>query len=170
MMLQGCPREKELKQALDGGYWPQACPEELRAHVAGCRACSERVLLTEGFRQARAASMSAARTGSPGLLWWRAQLRRRNEAVERIGRPLLGAQIFALCVTLAAVVGFAAYVARQQGGWLEWIKGIGQSASAAMGALWPAGTAGSGWLLPVIALSALAVLGGVVVFFSFDRS
>jgi len=78
------------------------------------------VLVTETFRNARAAAAGAAKLGSPGLLWWRAQLRRRNAAVERIGRPLLSAQIFALATILLLTVGFVVSQARHGLGWLTW--------------------------------------------------
>jgi hypothetical protein len=172
MSLQACTREVELREAITRGTWPLASSESLRAHVAVCRSCSTVARLAVGFRQVRAESMAAARIGSPGLLWWRAQLRRRNEAMERIGRPLVGAQIFALCVTLFAALAFVTYQVRQQGGFVEWLKDAAQSASTAMANLWPAAAADASgnWLLPMVALSVLAVAGGVVVFFSFDRS
>src|ERR1035438_4613488 len=87
MMLRRCPREKEVKELVERGHWPQACAPELRAHVNDCRSCGELVLVTSAFQKARIEAAGAAKLGSPGVLWWRAQLRRRNEAVERIGRP-----------------------------------------------------------------------------------
>ena len=94
MTLSGCPREREVLDLLARGHWPQACSTDLRAHVDDCRSCAEQILLTEAFQHARAEASSAANLTSPAVLWWRAQLRRRNEAVERVGRPILGAQIF----------------------------------------------------------------------------
>src|ERR1039457_6600114 len=111
MMLRRCPREKEVKELLERGQWPQACAPELRAHVSSCRSCGELVLVTSAFQKARIEAAGAAKLGSPGVLWWRAQLRRRNEAVERIGRPILGAQIFALAVNLVLAVVFVVWQA-----------------------------------------------------------
>jgi hypothetical protein len=37
MMLLTCPREKEVKELVERGQWPQACAPELREHVDGCR-------------------------------------------------------------------------------------------------------------------------------------
>lgn len=171
MMLRGCPREEELKQVVEAGQWPLACAEDLRAHVDGCSTCGEYLLLTNAFRAARAGTMSAARPSSPGLLWWRAQLRRRNEAVERINRPIVGAQIFALCVTLAAGLGFAVYETRGDGSWLERLARLPHAAAEQLAGLWPDAAAGSGWgwALPLAAVCALALVGSMVVFFSTDR-
>ena len=112
MNLKSCPYEKEVRQLMARGQWPDACPAELRTHVSGCRACGDVVLISEAFQQARVESVAAARPVSPALLLWRAQLRKRTAAVERVSLPLLGAQIFACAVALFAAAGFAGFDAR----------------------------------------------------------
>src|SRR6185312_3337073 len=107
-MLRACAREQELAEAVRSGRWPLGCEPELRAHVEGCRRCGEMAMLTAAFQQARAQAVGAAdltRAGLPnaGLLWWRAQLRRRNAAMARVNRPLAGAQGFALLAMVIAV-------------------------------------------------------------------
>ena len=118
MNLGSCPREKQLAELLRLNHWPHACPPELRTHVEACRSCSELVLVTQAFRQARAGASAVAPLQSAGALWWRAQLRRRNAAIERIGKPILGAQIFAVAVTLLIAAGFIATQARQGLRWM----------------------------------------------------
>lgn len=167
MRLESCARATELKQALAGGQWPQAVSDDLRAHVRGCRNCRETILLATTFQEARTVSMAAARVGSPGLIWWRAQLRRRNEAMKRIAKPLIGAQIFAASVLLLAALTVLGFYLRQQGGVWNALKGL-QQAVAERFALSSAST-GAGWMLPLALLSALAVFGGAVVYFSSDR-
>jgi len=68
MKLNGCAYEKEVTQVLQRGGWPAACPDELRAHLAGCRSCADLVLVTASFQQERQAAVSAARISSPGAL------------------------------------------------------------------------------------------------------
>jgi hypothetical protein len=116
-----CNREKELAQALRAGHWPNACTDELRAHVAACNACSQRVLLAQAFRRERAIASAQPRLDSPGALWWRAQLRRRNAAIQSINRPILGAQVFAVAVALIAAAVFLVSQLRNSVGWLAWI-------------------------------------------------
>ena len=53
MILNPCPREKEVKELLEQGHWPGACAPELRAHVSACRDCSDLALVSEAFRTAR---------------------------------------------------------------------------------------------------------------------
>jgi hypothetical protein len=126
MTLLRCGREKEIAALIKAGHWPAASGEELRAHAALCRRCGELVLVKEAFQAARASAVREsavreAKLDSPGLLWWRAQLRRRNEAVERIGRPVTGAQVFALAVNLVVAVGLI--VAEWRNG-AAWFKGL----------------------------------------------
>jgi hypothetical protein len=171
MKLTACPHEKEVRELIASGQWPAACPLELRAHAAACRACGELVLISVAFREARAESLVAARPVPPALLIWRAQLRRRNAAVERIGRPLLGAQIFALAMILAAAVGFAGFEAHRGVTWLTWSfwrDGL-FSAASQWNHLSSGSLAGLGWLLPITVLATLAMLGGAVVFLATEK-
>ena len=177
MNLTSCPYEKEVRQLMALGQWPDACPAELRAHVSGCRSCGDLVLISDAFRHARVESLAAARPVAPAVLLWRAQLRRRNAAMERVARPLLGAQIFACAVTVFAALGFAGFEARSGVAWLswgywrDWFAQLPQAAAAQWASLSAGSQAGSAWswmvLLP--ALATLLLLGGVAVYFATDK-
>jgi hypothetical protein len=171
MTLRPCPSEKELAQLLAQGGWPQACAQELRAHVDSCRSCADLVLVQQAFQRARAGSIAAAPLVSPGVLWWRAQLRRRQAAVERVGRPILGAQIFALAVNLLLIVAFLAYQARHGLGWLSRLEQFPQSFALHLESLWSSALISSGWTLMVLAsaLATVALLGGVLVYLVSEK-
>src|ERR1700759_1886269 len=94
-----CAREREVTELLDRGCWPDACPADLRAHIEGCRICSDLVVVSRAFQAALRQTVPAPHLESAGALWWRAQLRRRNAAIEKEGRPMLRAQIFALAIS-----------------------------------------------------------------------
>ena len=83
MRFGACPREREVTEMLGRGQWPQGCGDEIRAHVAGCRSCRELVLVRQAFGHERMQAAGEARLDSPGAIWWRAQLRRRNAAILR---------------------------------------------------------------------------------------
>jgi hypothetical protein len=175
-MLSTCSRENEVKDLVARGQWPQASPQELREHVRGCRGCSDLALVAGAFQSARAETVAAAHTvssqfGSAGALWWRAQLRRRNAAVERIGRPLLGAQIFALAVSLLAAIGFAAFEAHHGIAWLDWLEDLPQSATLHLADLSSSGLLDSGWfwLVAVSVAATLALLAGAAMFLGTDK-
>jgi hypothetical protein len=100
MNLGNCTHKEELTSILARGAWPLAASAELQAHAAACRDCSARLRLTLGLRALRSESIAAAPQLPPGLIWWRAQIRRRHEAIERVGRPLIAGQILALAAGL----------------------------------------------------------------------
>jgi hypothetical protein len=170
MTLRRCPHEKEITALLALGHWPQASTAELREHLVGCRSCADMVLVTRTFQAARADAAAAAVPASAGLLWWRAQLRRRNDAVERIGKPILRAQIFAFSVCVLFAAGFLVSLAAHGLRWPSW----SQPSSASglhLGALWPAALFNSGWsfavLIPIFAT--LVLLSGVVVYLASEK-
>lgn len=162
-----CSREREVSDMLHRGYWPQACPGELRAHVAACHRCSDLVLVTQGFQADRSKLQLQAQLPSAGTLWWRAQLRRRNADLARVSRPLFGAQIFALVVTLLAGGGVLAWLLRKGIGIESWLSELPRAFD--LGALLPAQHPESGlWLLlPILAM--VALVSGVVVYFASEK-
>jgi hypothetical protein len=176
MMLRSCRREAEIKALVERGQWPQACAPDLRDHVSTCGPCSELALVTTAFQRARNQALGAAKLGSPGLLWWRAQLRRRNVAVERISKPILNAQIFAIAVNLAVAAAVAVWQARHGLAWLTWLQQLPHNVSSQwLSALVPTDLFSSGLnslaspLVLISALSALALVGGVVVYFASEK-
>jgi len=169
MTFGACAREKEVAELLHRGHWPAASAPELRAHVASCRACSDLVLVTETFKAAQTRTAAVPHLQSSGVLWWRAQLRRRNAAIERIGRPILGAQVFALAVTLLVAAAFLASQARHGLRWIAWLEELPRSLnlSARLPAAFP--SIGGGLLLLVPILATIAVVSGVVVYLASEK-
>lgn len=164
-LLGGCTREREVAELVERGQWPHACPKDLRDHAAGCRVCAEVVLIKQVLRREKTEAMARPTLPSASALWWRAQLRRRNEALEKIARPILGAEIFAtLMLVVVALCGL---------GW-EWRRGIDWRAwfgSLHLDALRPTSLAnfeGSLWFV-VPVLAALAVVSGLVVYFVSEK-
>jgi hypothetical protein len=191
MTLRPCPHEAEIRQLLELGHWAQSCPPELRVHAASCRACGDLILVSQTFRSARAASLSAPQLPPPGVLWWRAQLRRRNAAVERINKPIFGAQVFALGITLVVAVWLIGWQARESWLWLsslkaglkselgkgfwaglgDWVASISQSQAFHFQALVPLSAIKSGvslmYLVPGLVMFAL--ISGVVVYLASEK-
>ena len=147
MIFRACAWEAELTQALRAGHWPDASGPELRAHVENCPACSDLVLVTEFMQRARRAAALAAHTVSPSLLWWRAELRRRNYAAERISQPINIAQSFAWLVSwlLAGV-----FVVSQYRYGLRWGSWWSEFTAAHMLRLRSLAAADLQWNLPLL--------------------
>jgi hypothetical protein len=170
MTLRPCPRQPEVQELLVRGHWPHACSVELRSHLAGCRSCAELTVVAQAFQRSRATAAAQAQLPAPGAIWWRAQLRRRNAAVERVGKPILGAYVFALSMTVLVGAVFAITQARHGIHWLDW---LGQSQDSAthfqwINALMPWSP---GWSLTLLipVLATLALLGAVAVYLAAER-
>jgi hypothetical protein len=191
MNLRACPHESEFRRLLELGHWEQSCPPDLRAHAASCRVCGDLILVSQTFRGVRAASLSVPQLPPPGVLWWRAQLRRRNAAVERINTPIFGAQVFALGITLVVAVWLIGWQARESWLWLsslkgglksgfgkgfwagigDWIASLSQSQAFHFQALMPLNAIKSGvslmYLVPGVVM--LALISGLVVYLVSEK-
>jgi len=165
MNLRACSYEKELNQALKEGHWPDACADDLRDHVNRCELCRDLILVTQAFRHAKRASIQVAPAGSPELLWWRAQLRRRRVAAETVSRPIAIAQIFAWVISLVIAIGF---VASQYNRGLRW-ESWGISPSKFLHSISATLT---GWdtLVFLPGLAAVVVISGLVLYLATDHS
>ena len=169
MNLRTCSYEKELAQALKDGHWPDGCAPELRAHVDACANCSDLVLVTQTFQNARSESAREVPADSPSLLWWRAQLRRRNAAAERVSRPITIAQTFALAVNVLVAVVLVASQYRHGLRWALWWQGI---TPARVLHLMSGTSATAGWnlLLLIPMIGGLVLLSGLVLYVVSEKS
>lgn len=168
MTFRPCPYECEVVQALHAGHWPRGCSTELRAHVHACADCSDLVFVTETFQQARRESEHASPIGSPGLLWWKAQLQRRNATTARMSRPITVAQTFAVAMNVLVTVIFVASQYDHGLRWSSWWSGL--SLSRVLHLL-PFGNNGLDWnvLWFMPALGAVAFLSGLVVYLASEK-
>src|ERR1700676_4189059 len=170
MTFRACSYEKELTQALKDGHWPVGCGPELRAHVDACNNCSDLVLVTQTFQLARSESEQAP-YGSPSLLWWRAQLRRRYAATQRVSRPITIAQIFAWLVTVLVGVVFVATQYRQG---LHWASRWSELVPARILPLLPTAPSGNGQVDPILLLllsgfGVLLLFSALVVYLASEK-
>lgn len=159
--MMGCARATEIDELLRLGHWPQAAGAELQAHVQVCRACGERVRLTQALRHMRANSMRLARMEPPALVWWRAQLRRRREVMQKVERPLRVQMLVVLAVVCVGL-GLAFELSGGEAGWRSWV-------SASAGAVARSGLANLGVGLVVASAVALAAMAGLAVYLTVER-
>jgi hypothetical protein len=168
--MKPCPREAEAQAVLRRGHWPDACEPELRHHVATCERCSSRLLVLHTFQTARAESVQAANVGHPNLLWWRAQLRRRNEALQRVSKPTVTAQLFALCISILTAAALLGSLIRKGVDWSSWLPALSTLPHFDALSLLSSVRADWGLLLPLTGFATVIVLGAVVVYLAADRS
>lgn len=169
MRFGSCIREKEVAGLLERGHWPQACSPELHSHVKDCRSCTDLILVMQTFRAARVQTAAIPRLEPAGVLWWRAQLRRRNTAIARIGKPILGAQVFALAISVVVALGWLTLEARAGFRSLAWLKEFPQSLhlEVLLPPAMPKLDANVGLLVGLLAT--LALVSGVVVYMTSEK-
>lgn len=124
MRLGACQCEKDVAELVKRGQWPALASAELRAHVEACAACRDLVAVMGAFQRERGVAAAQARLEAPGVLWWRAQLRRRNAALRQVGRPLVVAQVFAVALGAVAAVLCAVFASRYEAGWMGLVAGL----------------------------------------------
>jgi hypothetical protein len=100
-----CPREQDVLDALASRRWPAGADGELRTHVAACGVCADLVTVAGALLDASDAMQVAQEVPPASLVWWRAQLRAREEAARAALRPIRFAQLAAAVCGAMLVVG-----------------------------------------------------------------
>lgn len=95
-----CDREVDLLDALGAGF----VGAELESHVASCTSCSELRLVTGALLDDHATALSEANVPGSGTMWWRMQIRQRQEARAKAQKTLLAGQGATLMIALTLVV------------------------------------------------------------------
>jgi hypothetical protein len=98
-MISACLREDELLDALGRGF----IGPELKSHVDGCPSCSELRLVAGALLDDRTEAIKEAAVPASGTMWWRMQLRRRQEAQSATRRSLLLGQAVTLSIAIVLV-------------------------------------------------------------------
>ncbi len=142
-----CSRRDEVRAMLALGHWPAACAAELREHVESCAECRAVASFTLAMQDDR--KRAAPVLPSAELVWWRAQLRKRQAAMEQVRRPLRRAQIFAVVLSLCVAVGLAVWLTMSVG-WSVWTSLVTRQ---------PVGV----WTLS-LAVAAVLLLSGMAVY------
>ena len=83
-----CKYETDVLDAVASGRWPDRLEPELRDHSASCSICREVAMVSSVYRDDYATAMEHAHVPSAGLVWWKAELRARREAVRVASRPI----------------------------------------------------------------------------------
>jgi hypothetical protein len=112
--------------------------------------------------------MLAAHAGSPGYLWWRAQLLRRNSVAEQIAKPVVWAEKLALIGLLCVASVFFFRQWGHIGNWIGGFADIFDSQAFGLSAIWLR-SAFEGNLIGysiLAGLAAIACIGGLTLFMS----
>jgi hypothetical protein len=155
-----CEYERELIEAVMAEQWPDRCGTELRSHAATCEVCKDVVQVAKALHNEADTTALDVRLPSAGLVWWRAELRTRREAMRTAERPLTLVHAFAG----ACGVGVVAALLTQLTPWLRQsvlqLTGIQISEVAAVMLQQP-------WPL-ILTVGLLLVLAPVALYFVFS--
>ena len=111
MTLHECPRESDVLDAVASARWPDRARPELVAHVAACPVCADVAIVAQALRGDQDAAWEEASVPPAGQVWWRAEMRARQEAIRAASRPIAIAQSVAavLVLGLTLVAGGVAW-------------------------------------------------------------
>ena len=109
-----CVHESDVLMMVTTGRWPDRAPAELRrARRDPASVCSDLAVIAVAIEAEAAEPVPAV--PSAGTVWWRAQLRARQEAARAVGRPITAAQ----ALSLAALFGLAGAVFGATASWFQ---------------------------------------------------
>lgn len=139
-----CQYEEEVLRALGSGPLSRG----LEAHVSGCAACSE-IMLVAQFFEREADAMSEIPIPPAALVWRRAVSRSRAEAAARATRPIE----WVVCAGIAVMILAAFWLVL---GWPAWLGSVPAS-------LYPASlqVVGGMWVAVSLAAAAVTILTAV---------
>src|SRR5262245_27781205 len=99
-----CNREQEVVRFIVSGRWPEGCSEELWNHVQVCLVCREAIALARELQTERASALETALAPAAGLVWWRAELRARQDASRAAERSLNVVNAFGAACAIGVAV------------------------------------------------------------------
>ena len=151
-----CCREQDVLDALTSGRWPERTDDELRDHVATCAICADVVDVAGALlSEVRDDEFGDARIPSSAVMWWRAQMRARQEAAREAARPITVAQVIASLSAIALTITAAVALSPWFGGLLRsWMSGLGAAAASDLA---PSALLAQGWMLPVLIIAGIGV-------------
>jgi hypothetical protein len=89
--LAECRHESDVVSAVTAGRWP-AADSSLRDHVAQCPVCTEVLEVAQAMAPLEREALADVRLPSAGQVWWRTQVRARQDAARAAALPVLVAQ------------------------------------------------------------------------------
>lgn len=114
MIGPACTREDAvLAAALDAPR--ERLSAELADHLAACDSCRDLHSIASALQDAQAAALAEAHVPSAGQVWWRAEIRARQEAAAAATRPIT----VATGLAAACLVGVLVSVAGLLAWWLQ---------------------------------------------------
>jgi hypothetical protein len=162
-----CDFESDVLDAVASRRWPARVEDALRTHIAGCRVCADTAAIALAFRDDREQERAHPLPPS-GVVWWKAQVRAREESTRLALRPIVLVQAVATIAAGAVSIALAPAAA-------AWVTAVLGAVGAGGWSSVP-GSFSLAWLLsaaayttlPILAVGAWIVLAPVVVYLALD--
>jgi hypothetical protein len=160
-----CTREQDVLDALACDSAVESWADDLRAHVSQCAICQDIVTVALPLLQEQRAVVEHAQPPSSGIVWWRAQMRARQEAARAATRPITVVQALGLASGAAVFVMLLMFAAPTFAAWFG-----GLSSFTSMFTLpqvnVPAFVSAPWFSLTIAGALALLLLGPLAVYFA----
>jgi hypothetical protein len=163
-----CVRAAEVLAAMTAGPEPALSNEALRQHADACESCREMVTVVSALRAERDRLRRSATAPSAGLVWWRAQLRQKQQAALRATAPVTAVHAAAIVAVVVLVVVLVSSVAPFVG--MPSLSGIVPTAAS-----WTVAPRSLATEFPMLryglmlGATAWLILGPVALYFAFRR-
>jgi hypothetical protein len=120
-----CAREQDVLDMLAARRWPDRCEPELEAHIRACAVCGDLTNAAAALLDEHESAWAEARIPASGVVWWRAQMRAREEAARAAARPIAFVQgVAASCALWVSVSLLRAFLPQAGLNWREWTTGL----------------------------------------------
>jgi predicted anti-sigma-YlaC factor YlaD len=114
-MRRECARAADVLAAMTVGPAFQRSDDELLRHAETCESCREMVTVVSALRAERDRLRRSATVPSAGLVWWRAQLRARQQAALKAAAPLTAVHAAAVVAAVVLALVLVSVLARSVG-------------------------------------------------------
>jgi hypothetical protein len=111
-MITGCDHEQDVLDAIAANRWPNRLSAALSRHVSACEVCQDLGIVAAAISDDYASAALQARLPSAGLVYWRAEIRARQQARLAASQPITLVQLlttacgFAVALSLLTWSGF----------------------------------------------------------------
>ena len=170
-MTPSCPREAEVLDLVWTNQWPARAERSLVEHVTTCEVCRDLATVAAAVGDLNEVTVAGVKVPDASVVWYRAEVRARQELTRRATRPVAAAQIAAAVVGIGGV-----FTAWRLGGasLMEWWQGLSaparpqvslwsEVAALASAPVWP-------WMLAAAAAWALMVPAALYIARMADRT
>ncbi len=164
MTPRSCLRETDLWDAIAAGRWPDAADATLRAHVVNCAACRDLALVAGSLQHDASEVVRDATPPSSAIVWWRAQMRARQEAAHAADRPITVVQGLAIACAAGLLLGLTGSVVAWVRGWSGWVSAWSASKASAASQLATLDFTSRWVLLPAVLILLSLVIAPVAIY------